>query len=285
MDPADWRTAADPYTDEALEGWASEPRGASSRMRSAEDRVREALGPLLDEYAVDVYAQGGYANRTAVTTLSDIDIVVASGATSARLDTEENDPAVSAYRVFRNEVHDLLRAHLDRRMPEPRLACRLHVGGHEVDVLPCLSYPSPAGGPDGIWFWRNGYATGPEISWPRRRALVVEERDVSTDGAFRPVVRALKGARDDLWEGEDPTPGFIVETLTLIAPPGAVVGGGLRERCRSVLQAIQPDVLDDARARRLVDPVGGGRLFPETGRSPSLDRAQHFVDTVEARLG
>lgn len=233
---------------------------------------------------VEVYAQGGYANRTAVSTQSDIDIIVASTGTSVRPDVEQDDAAVSVYRHFRNEVHDLLRARLDRRMPEPHLACRLGLEGQEVDVLPCLSCPAPDGGPDGIWFWRNDYVLTPEVSWPRSRTALIEHRDAMTDGAFRPVVRALKGARDDLWEGEDRVQGFLVETLALLAPAEAVVRGTLRQRCRRVLQAVEADVLDDDRARMLVEPVGCARLFPEAGHSPSLDRAQHFVDTVEARL-
>jgi hypothetical protein len=38
------------------------------------------------------------------------------------------------------------------------------------------------------------------------------------------------------------------------------------------------------RARKLVEPVAQSRLFPMNGRSPSFDRLQHCVDSVEARL-
>lgn len=285
MDRSEWRTAADPFTDAELEDWAMEPPEADARMRWAAATVQDALGPLRGDYNLDVYVQGGYANRTAVTAQSDIDVIAALAGTGVTRQTVKlNDAAALAYGRLRRDVHDMLRARLDRRMPEPRLVCRLEVEGYEIDVLPCLAYTSPDDGPDGIWFWRDDYVDRPEVSWPHKRTALIEERDAVTDGAFRPVVRALKGARDELWEGEDRAQGFVVETLALLAPPQAVVGGKLRERCRRVLQAVRSDILDEGRARKLVEPVAQSLLFPEDGRSPSLDRAQHYVDAVEARL-
>ena len=268
MDRSEWRTAADPFTDAELEDWAMEPPEADARMRWAAATVQDALGSLRGDYNLDVYVQGGYANRTAVTAQSDIDVIAALAGTGVTRQTVKlDDAAALAYRRLRRDVHDMLRARLDRRMPEPRLVCRLEVEGYEIDVLPCLAYTAPDDGPDGIWFWRDDYVDRPEVSWPRKRTALIEERDAVTDGAFRPVVRALKGARDELWEGEDRAQGFVVETLALLAAPA---GRGRRQAPRALppgspgCEERHPRRRAGAqagRARGAVSVVSGGRSF------------------------
>lgn len=70
----------------------------------------------------------------------------------------------------------------------------------------------------------------------------------------------------------------------MLAGPDVLDAVTMREGCQRVLRAVMRDVLDDARARMLIEPETGAPLFGDQHRSPTLDRAQDYVDTAEARL-
>jgi len=247
------------FTDEQLSARAAEPQDARRVMTQALAEVDKALAPLEIDYGeLDLFVQGGYANRTAVNVQSDVDIVVRwlGMPVSAETDDPDGDDA-RAYRLFRDAVVDALRSRLDRGLRDPRIACRCELSTGHVDVVPCLPYrPATEPGRDDIWLWPDPYYDQAIISWPKLIHTLIETRDRETCGRFRPVVRALKGLRDELSSGEDKVPSFVIESLTFAAGPHAMAASG-----RS--------------------PLFGVADAP----SPALDAAQGFVDEVWHRLG
>lgn len=138
--------------------------------------------------------QGGYANGTAVTSHSDVDVVALPTKLAVRGVAEWESDEVHAFQEFRHEVLLALRTHLDRGTQDPRVAYKCVVKGQEVDVVPALRYEPADGSTPGIWFWIDEYIAEPQVSRPDVRRALIDERDRETDGAFRPVVRALKAS-------------------------------------------------------------------------------------------
>jgi hypothetical protein len=275
-------------SDEQLAAWAAGPANTKRMMDDALSEVRGALLPLEAGYGeLELFLQGGYANGTAVSIQSDIDIVVRR--LSMPVSGIVEDPGGStalAYRGFRDGVLDALRSQLDPGVRDPRIACRCELDTGGVDVVPCLPF-RPRGQPerDDIWLWPDAYYDQPIVSWPRVIHTLIERRDCETHGHFRPLIRALKGLRDELSSGEERVPGFVVESLAFAADLDAVAASTIRDRCRAVLVSVQDQMLDDAAARSFTDPSGRQILFGARSQaSPALDAAQGFLEEALDRL-
>jgi hypothetical protein len=110
-------TVASVFTDHQLEDWAAEPADAENVKRDALKRVDDALAPLRGSYAdLELFVQGGYANRTAVSAQSDVDIIVRWPGVFVG-DSADDASAASSYRQFRDDVLDTLRSRLDKGIP------------------------------------------------------------------------------------------------------------------------------------------------------------------------
>lgn len=275
-------------SDERLAAWAVEPADTTHVMECALTEVRGALSPLDAEYGeLELFVQGGYSNGTAVSVQSDIDIVIRRlSVPVSRIAEDPEGPAARAYRGFRSAVLDAIRSELDPGVRDPRIACRCHVGTSMVDVVPCLPFrPRDEPERDDIWLWPDAYYNEPIISWPRLIHTLIERRDCQTDGHFRPLIRALKGLRDELSSGEERVAGFVVESLAFAATLDAFAAPTIRERCRAVLASVQDQLLDDDAARSFTDPSGRQLLFGARDRaSPALDAAQGFLQEATAHL-
>lgn len=250
-------------------------------MEDAVSEVRSAVLPLEAEFGpLDLFVQGSYANRTAVGVQSDVDIVVRQLAVPVAGDAKDPEgSAAVAYRHFRDAVLDALRSELDPGVRDPRIACRCELATGTVDVVPCLPF-RPAGEPerDDIWLWPDAYYDKPIVSWPQVIHTLIERRDCETHGQFRPLIRTLKGLRDELSSGEERVAGFVVESLAFAARLDAVAAPTIRERCRAVLASVRDQLLNDAAARSFTDPSGRQLLFGVGDRpSPALDAAQGFL--------
>ncbi|HEU4975760.1 MAG TPA: hypothetical protein VFT50_11765 [Baekduia sp.] len=269
--PAREPTAVSRFTDAQLEDWAAEPTDAGDVCREALALIRNALAPLEGMYpGVELIVQGGYANRTAVSAQSDVDVVARWPGVVVH-GTGDEDAAAEAYRSFRDDVYDTLRTQVNQAIPLPRIACCCKVGGMSIDVVPCLPYRS--GDRDDIWFWPSDHYDRPTVSWPREISRRIETRDREASGAFRPVVRALKGMRDDFWSGEDRVKSFAVESLAYTAWPHVSDAQTLRERCLAV-------VIAPVDLRTLTDPTGRERIAD----LPLFDAFEGFVDEALSRL-
>ena len=111
-------------------------------MDDALDEVRNALSQIEADYGeLELFVQGGYANRTAVSVQADIDIVVRRLAlpVSDMVEDPESSAAL-AYRGFRDAVLGALRSQLDPGVRDPRIACRCELAAGRVDVVPCLPF-------------------------------------------------------------------------------------------------------------------------------------------------
>jgi hypothetical protein len=251
--------------------------------------VHNALAPLEVDYGkLDVFAQGGYANRTAVDAQSDVDVVVRWLGMPVSADTNDPDGCEARrYRQFRDAVVDALRSRVDPGLRDPRIACRCDLNTGHVDVVPCLPYrPATDSGRDDIWLWPDAYYEQAIISWPRLIHTLIDTRDRDTCGRFRPVVRALKGLRDELSTGEDKVPSFVIESLTFATGPQAMADPALSDHCRAVLAGLRDQLLDDTAARGFTEPSGRSALFGVADApSPALDAAQGFVEEAWHRLG
>jgi hypothetical protein len=266
-------TAASVFGDDELEGWASAPPDAADIVSHSLGVIETALAPLAPSYPdLEFFVQGGYANGTAVTTQSDVDIIVRWPGVEVAT-PEDANYAAKPYRRFRDEVLDALRARVDRGVRNPRIACRCEVDGRHVDVVPALPYR--ADGRDDIWLWPTDYLHEPLISWPRTISALIAERDRVAGGHFRPTVRALKGMRDDLWGGEDDAPSFALESLAYVAWPKARSKRKTRTRCVAILEAA------DQFIPSLHDPSG---RQPITSSPPTRDALQAFATEALARL-
>jgi hypothetical protein len=135
---------ADPssVTDEQLARWAAEPVGAQRVIDDALREVRRALSRLEVDYGeLELFVQGGYANRTAVSVQADIDIVVRWLALPvSEIIEDPEDSTALAYRGFRDAVLGVLRSQLDPGVRDPRIACRCELATGNVDVVPCLPF-------------------------------------------------------------------------------------------------------------------------------------------------
>jgi hypothetical protein len=276
-------------TDQELEKLAAGRADADAVLSWAVDLIRDGLAPLADDFpGIEVLPHGSFANGTAVDRHSDIDLIAWWPGAVVRGVVGWGDPESARYQDLRRSVLSSLREHVDPGVPEPNVACRCEFEGYMIDVVPCLPYrPRAEAGRDDIWFWQSAYMVGPTVSWPSTISALIEDRDAEADGGFRPVVRALKGIRDErLGARDDKVAGFVVESLAYAAGADAVRAGTVRERCRAVLEAVIVDVLDETRARLLTDPSARAPLFAEPlGRpSPALDRAQAFVEDAWHRL-
>lgn len=277
------------FTDAQLSAWAAEPTDANRVMTQALADVREALAPLEADYGeLDLFVQGGYANRTAVTAQSDVDIVVRWLRMPVCGEADDRDGyEARAYRRFRDAVVDALRSRVDRGLPDPRIACRCELNTGHVDVVPCLPYrPAAEPGRDDIWLWPDPYYDHAIISWPKLIHTLIDTRDQETCGRFRPVVRALKGLRDELSTGEDKVPGFVIESLAFVAGRPPLAAPTIRKRCQAVLAVVRDQLLDDEAPRSFTDASERTPLFGVIGASsPPLDAAQGFLEEVWHRLG
>jgi hypothetical protein len=275
-------------SDDQLAAWAADPADTKRAVEDARVEVCSVLLPLESEYGeLELFVQGGYANGTAVSPQSDIDIVARRLAVPVSGTVEDPEgSAALAYRSFRDAVLDALRSKLDAGVRDPRIACRCELAIGSVDVVPCLPF-RPRGEPerDDIWLWPDAYYGHPIVSWPRVIHTLIDRRDRETHGHFRPLIRALKGLRDDLSSGEERVPGFVVESLAFAAGLDAVAALTIRERCRGVLVSVREQLLDDAAALTFTDPSGRQPLFGAGNRaSPTLDAAQGFLEEALARL-
>jgi hypothetical protein len=263
-----------------LEHWAAEPADAEFLVRWACETVEKALAPMLGHYdEIEIFAQGSYANRTAVDGQSDIDVIALWPGLAVHGEVKCEDDVSLRYREFRNGVEDELRANLDPGLRPPRTVCRCEVDGQRIDVLPCLPYRPPE---TDIWFRRDAMLDG-QVSWPRTINALIEERDDTTAGGYRRVVRTLKGMREELWTIQgDEAQSFLIESLVYAAGPAAVRRGKLGTRCVNALRAVTPVLTDEAAGRTLKDPAGRTFIFPEPlgNDSPALDRAQGFVEAA-----
>jgi hypothetical protein len=150
---------------------------APSVMDGALNEVRNGLSRLEADYGeLELFVQGGYANRAAVSVQAGIDIVVRYLALPVTEIIEDPEASTAlAYRGFRDAVVGALRSQLDPGVRDPRIACRCELATGKVDVVPCLPL-RPSGEPerDDIWLWPDAYYSHPIVSWPRMIHAMVE---------------------------------------------------------------------------------------------------------------
>ena len=255
--------------------------------------VRESLATAkLNNMSYTVYPQGSYANKTNISSASDVDMVIALKSAFYPDKTELSPPEWEEYakyferasitwHEFREVVVAFLRSHFFVTEGSKCVRVRSNFIRLPLDVLICLdhryyqSFPSFAGQifTEGVQF----YASGDRkiVNYPKRHISACARKDNWTNGAYRRVVRIAKNARNKLSSedgtgvGTDTAPSYFLESL-LWNVPDERYGGNIENTYRQVVEWLNND---SSPLGQMDFPSRTGKLFRY--------RTRHVLDQIE----
>ena len=259
--------------------------------------VRESLATAkLSSMSYTVYPQGSYANKTNISSASDVDMVIALKSAFYPDKTKLSPPEWEEYAKhferasitwhdFRELVVAVLRSHFFLDEGSKCVKVRSNFIRLPADVLICLdhryyqSFPSFAGQifTEGVQF----YASGDRkiVNYPKRHISACARKDNWTNGAYRRVVRIAKNARNKL-SSEDGTgvgagtaPSYFLESL-LWNVPDERYGGNIETAYRQVVEWLNND---SSPLGQMSFPSRMGKLF---GTSPDTSWTKSSARTI-----
>lgn len=232
--------------EEKCRRWAKPPGADEARRcENAASAIKNAVeaSDELDGRSVRVFLQGSYANNTNVRGDSDVDVgIICSNTFYYQLPegmTPEDfsiSPAKYHYDQFKSDLEASLRSYFrSGSLSRGNKAFDLHETTYhvEADIAPFFEHRRYS--PDRTYISGmeliadNG---GKAINWPEQHLKNCREKNKTSGGRYKSLVRVLKGLNVELG---DPVPGFLVECLVWNVPNDCFGASALTADLRDVL--------------------------------------------------
>lgn len=289
--------------DERIVAWSR--RGDPIHARYSYQMVRDTLAAArLKDMSYAIYPQGSYANKTNIVADSDVDMVIALESAFFPNKEKLGPPELEEYarhyeesdltwHRFREAVFKVLRSNYLVEEGSKCVKVRSNLIRLPADVLIALDYryytsfPSFFGQTfdDGVQFYTSKGAQ--IINYPRLHIRSCAQKNTSTGGRYRRVVRVAKNARNRLIS-DDKTPvkagsvpSYFLESL-LWNVPRRIYRDSLEESYRQVIGWLykNPGELDG-----MDFPNRMGKLFGDAQDAVwNKAKAQAIIDAMYVQV-
>jgi hypothetical protein len=227
-------------SDKQIRDWSE--RGDPIHARYSYQMVRDTLAAArLNDMSYAIYPQGSYANKTNISADSDVDMVIALGSAFYPNKEELSPPELEEYarhyegsdltwHRFREAVVQVLRSNYLVAERSKCVKVRSNLIRLPADVLIALDYRYYTSFPSfigqtfegGVLFYTSA---GTEIvNYPKKHIASCADKNTSTAGRYRCVVRVAKNARNALLADDDTqvkpgtVPSYFLESLLWNVP-------------------------------------------------------------------
>jgi hypothetical protein len=289
--------------EDSLVSWAKPPgETEQTKCDNAVRMIRQAVqaSQKLRGKNIRIFAQGSYCNRTNVRQDSDVDVCVLcadsffydlpQGVLATRFGL--TSPAPYLYSEFKVDVENALLAYFEPQgMQRGKKAFDIHANSYrlDADAVPVFEYRFYH--EDGSW--RTGTAFLPDggsriLNYPEQNYINGVEKNKSTGGRFKDVVRILKRLRNRMNDEGIPAagaaPSFLVESMVWNVSGQWFGHDQYTADVRAVLATIFNSTLKQEDCAEWTE-VNGLKFLFHTTQPWTLNQAHAFVSAAWDYLG
>ena len=283
-----------PIPEDQLRTWTRQ--GAVSTAKKTHESIRNALSghEWPEDLKFDVYLQGSYKNDTNIRGDSDVDVVVQLNSTFRSNLTEEQKKrfgftkADYGWQEFHGDVHQALKDRYGSSKVKVGKKClKVRTPYLPADVVVCLQYRKYPQRPRSS----SDFVEGMTFYVPTEKRWVVNypklhydngvNKNQSTGGLYKPVVRMFKNARSHLIDAgsisHDLAPSYFLECF-LYNVPNRLFGNNLQQTYLGLLEWLVTAIKDNSTS--FVCQNKRMYLFGKSSEQWSLSNAAELLDAL-----